>query len=167
VSESGPVGEPGPGGASGPAGPSGPVATPTVPPAARLPLAAIEARVAGGPAILLDPASPAPVDPASAFEVRVSVALRGARLVLLDSQDAIVPASSTSEVQAASRYVLTPGEPLQPGARYLLRLEGVESRLVPADDGRTFEPLALALVTSGEPPPRPPPKKAGKKRSRG
>ncbi len=133
----------------------------------RLPLTAIEARVAGGPPLLLDPASPAPVDPASAFEVRVPVALRGARLVLLDAQDAIVPATSTSEVQAASRYVLTPGEPLQPAARYLLRLEGVESRLVPAADGRTFEPLAVPLVTTGEPAPRPPPRKSGKKRSRG
>lgn len=168
---SGPGAPSGPEDAVAPEGPSGPAdpaaAAAAVPAAARLPLSAIEARVGGGAALLLDPAAPAPVDPGSAFEVRVPIALRGARLVLLDAQDAIVPATSTVEVQAATRLVITPAEPLQPGARYLLRLEGVESRLVPAADGRTFEPLAVPLATTGEPAPRPPPRKAGKRRSRG
>ncbi len=142
-----------------------------MPAAARLPVVAVEARMpgsaAGIPPVALDPATPAVVDPSATFEVRVAAALRGARLVLLDSQDALVPAASDAEVQAASRFTLVPAEPLQPGSRYLLRLEGVASRLVPAADGRTFEPLAVPFTTSGEVPPRPPPKKkAGKKRSR-
>ena len=106
------------------------------------------------------------VDPAATFEVRLGVLARGARLVLLDARDTLVPSSADSEVgPSASRFTLTPMEPLVPGGRYVLRLEGLESRPVKSDGGRAFEPLVVLLQATGEPPPAPP-KKAKKKRGR-
>jgi len=107
-----------------------------------------------------------PVDPASGFEVRSPVSVQAARLVLLDSRDAMVPSTSEAEITpSGSRFVLTPQEPLTPAGRYVLRLEGLESRLVRSSDGRAFEPVAIPFRVSGEPPAAPP-KKAKKKRSR-
>jgi hypothetical protein len=129
-----------------------------------MPLAGAEARIAGAVTAL----SRGPftsVDPASAFEVRVSAPARDARLVLLDAQDVVVPAAVESEVGAESRFTLVPVEPLRPGSAYQLRLEGVGGRLVRSDDGKTFEPLVLSLQILGTPPPRAPPKKAKKKRA--
>jgi hypothetical protein len=78
----------------------------------------------------------------------------------------MVPSTSEAEVgPSGSRFVLTPQEPLTPAGRYVLRLEGLESRLVRSADGRTFEPMVLPFRVSGEPPP-PPPRKPKKKRSR-
>ena len=147
---------------SGPTGAGAPtLAGPTGPPAPTgpfpLPGLVVEARIPGGAgAVPLDPAG-APVDPASTFELRVSAPVRGARLVLLDAQDAMVPAGSEAERGAVSRFTLVPLEPLRPGSRYQLRLEGVESRLVRSEDGRSFEPAAIPLTTTGEPPPKAPP----------
>lgn len=104
------------------------------------------------------------LDPGSTFEIRLPFAARGARLVLLDARDAMVPSSADAEVGATSRFTLVPLEPLLPGSRYVLRLEGLESRLVKSDDGRSFEPLAAPFQVAGEPPPAPP-KKAKKKRT--
>jgi hypothetical protein len=103
------------------------------------------------------------VDPGSTFEVRLPFAARGARLVLLDARDAMVPSSADSEVGTTSRFTLVPLEPLPPGSRHVLRLEGLENRLVISDDGRAFEPLVAPFRVAGEPPPAPP-KKAKKKR---
>jgi hypothetical protein len=129
-----------------------------------LPLASAEARVVGtATALARGPSTP--VDPASAFEVRVSVPARDARLVLLDAQDVVVPAVVESEVGAESRFGLVPVDPLRPGSAYQLRLEGVGGRLVRSDDGKTFEPLVLLVQILGTPPPRAPPKKAKKKRA--
>jgi hypothetical protein len=129
-----------------------------------MPLASAEARVAGTATALARGPSTA-VDPASAFEVRVSAPARDARLVLVDAQDLVVPAVVESEVGAESRFGLVPVEPLRPGSAYLLRLEGVGGRLVQSDDGKSFEPLVLSLQILGTPPPRAPPKKAKKKRA--
>ena len=104
------------------------------------------------------------VDPGSTFEIRLPFAARGARLILLDARDAMVPSSADAEVGATSRFTLVPLEPLLPGSRYVLRFEGLESRLVKSDDGRSFEPLATPFQVAGEPPPAPP-KKAKKKRT--
>ncbi len=163
---------PAPGGApAGPTGATGPAApAPTGPPAlsgpSPLPGLAAEARIpTGGAAVPLDLAG-ASVDPGATFEVRVSAPVRGARLVLLDAQDAMVPSGSEVESGPVSRFTLVPLEPLRPGSRYQLRLEGVESRLVRGDDGRTYEPTAIPIATTGEPPAKPPPRKTGKKRSR-
>ena len=107
--------------------------------------------------------APPLVDPGSTFEVRLPFAARGARLVLLDARDAMVPSSADAEVGTTSRFTLVPLEPLPPGSRHVLRLEGLENRLVISDDGRTFEPLVAPFRVAGEPPPAPP-RKAKKKR---
>jgi hypothetical protein len=156
---------------SGPATP--PVAAPTdsgpgvpaVPaPPPGLPTTAVEARF-GGTATLLQAtgSDPPVVDPGSTFEVRLPFAARGARLVLLDARDAMVPSSSDAQVGATSRFTLVPLEPLVSGSRHVLRLEGLESRLVISGDGRSFEPLVAPFWVAGEPPPAPP-RKAKKKR---
>jgi hypothetical protein len=129
-----------------------------------MPVASAEARAAGTATSLSRGPSSA-VDPASTFEVRVSAPARDARLVLLDAQDVVVPASVDSEVGAESRFTLVPVEPLRPGSSYQLRLEGLGGRLVRSDDGKGFEPLVLSLQILGTPPPRAPPKKAKKKRA--
>jgi hypothetical protein len=161
---------------SAPSGPTPPVAAPAdsgpaVPPAPGvpvpppgLPTTAVEARF-GVTATPLQAAGSDPpvVDPGSTFEVRLPFAARGARLVLLDARDGMVPSSSDAQVGATSRFTLVPFEPLQPGSRHVLRLEGLESRLVISGDGRSFEPLVAPFRVAGEPPPAPP-KKAKKKR---
>jgi hypothetical protein len=112
------------------------------------------------------PDASALVDPAASFEVRLPTAVRGARVVLLDARDAVVPSNESAEVGGStSRFTLVPVEPLTPGSRYVLRVEGLESRMVKSDDGRAFEPLVVPFRVSGEPPPAPP-KKAKKKRPR-
>jgi hypothetical protein len=106
------------------------------------------------------------VDPGSTFEVRLGFAARGSRLVLLDARDTMVPSGSDAEVGGSgSRFTLVPLEPLTPGSRYVLRLEGLDSRMVKSDDGRDFEPLVVPFQIAGEPPPAPP-KKVKKKRAR-
>jgi hypothetical protein len=153
-----PVGAPtGPVTATGPAAvvPAGPVP---------MPLSSAEARSEAG-ATALAPGAAATVEPASTFEVRIASPVRGARLVLLDPQDLVVPATVESEVgPSGSRFTLVPQEPLRPGGAYLLRLEGLDGRLVRSAGDGIFEPLALPLRVSGTPPPRAPPKKAKKKR---
>ena len=165
--QAGEAGAPGPSGqaaqADSPAPPPAAPAPPAAPPS--LPVVAVEARLgAAATAIPVDGPSVPTIDPGSTFEVRLPFAVRGARLVLLDARDAMVPSSAETEVGAASRFTLVPLEPLLPGSRHVLRLEGVETRLVKADDGRSFEPLAAPFRVSGEPPPAPP-KKAKKKRT--
>jgi hypothetical protein len=128
-----------------------------------MPLASAQALHAGS-ATSLSPGVAVAVEPASSFEVRIAAPARDARLVLLDAQDVLVPATVEAEVGLQSRFVLVPLEPLRPGSGYLLRLEGLGTRLVRSDDGRSFEPLMLPLLTTGSPPPRAPPKKAPKKR---
>jgi hypothetical protein len=90
--------------------------------------------------------------------------VRGARLVLFDAQDSMVPSASDIEVGAESRFTLVPLEALRPGSSYVLRLEGISGRLVSADGGRSFEPATFPLETSGSPPPRPPSRQAKKRR---
>ncbi len=152
---------------SAPAAGSGPAAPaePAIPlPPQGLPVTAVEARF-GVTAMPLQGAGSAPplVDPGSTFEVRLPFAARGARLVLLDARDAMVPSSADAEVGTTSRFTLVPLEPLPPGSRHVLRLEGLENRLVISDDGRTFEPLVAPFRVAGEPAPAPP-RKAKKKR---
>ena len=136
--------------------------SPGPPPA--MPLLAAEARV-GDAAIALAPGPASTVEPGSRFEVRIATRVRDARLVLLDAQDLLVPATVEAEIGASgSRFTLLPQEPLRPGGAYLLRLEGLDGRLVRSGADGSFEPLAIPLRVSGTPPSRPPPKKAKKKR---
>ncbi len=152
------------------AAPSGPAASPVppvapaaTPPAAPLPVAAAEAHVPGA-VVALSPGAPTSIEPASTFEVRVGVPVRGARLVLLDAQDVMVPSASQVEVGQASKLTLVPEETLRPGSTYTLRLEGLAGRLVASDGGAAYEPAVFALQTTGTPPPKPAPKKARKRR---
>jgi hypothetical protein len=163
---------PGATGPSGPEpglpGPSGPAAaTPAVPPPpAPLPVSSIEARVGTVALVLPVDGNPEPVDPAATFEVRLGVAAPGTRLVLLDARDAMVPSTGDAEIGGGlSRFTLVPHETLVPGARYVLRIEGLDSRAVRSVDGRSFEPVAVVFRVAGE-PPAPPPKKVKKKRAR-
>jgi hypothetical protein len=128
-----------------------------------MPLASAQALHAGA-ATPLSPSVAVPVEPASSFEVRIGAPARDARLVLLDAQDVQVPATVEAEVGFESRFVLVPLEPLRPGSAYLLRLEGLGTRLVRTDGGRSFEPLVLPLQTTGSPPARVPQRKAPRKR---
>jgi hypothetical protein len=159
-------GSTGPSGPTAPTGPTGPIAEPAVPPAPPvLPTTAVEARL-GDNVVAIAPDASALIEPAASFEVRLPIAVRGARLVLLDARDAVVPSNESAEVGgSASRFTLVPMEPLTPGSRYVLRVEGLDSRLVRSVDGRAFEPLAIPFRVAGEPPPAPP-KKAKKKRPR-
>ena len=156
-----------PGRESAAPGPSGPpvAAEPAVPPPPpALPVSSVEIRLGETSAPLASDGSTL-VDPGATFDVRLPFAARGARLILLDARDSMVPSNSEVEVGgSASRFTLVPMEPLTPGSRHVLRIEGLESRLVSSDDGRAFEPLALPFRVAGEPPP-PPPKKAKKKRA--
>jgi hypothetical protein len=106
------------------------------------------------------------VDPSATFDLRLPFAARAARLVLLDARDNLVPSDSDTEVGGStSRFTLVPVEPLTPASRYVLRIEGLESRMVRSDDGRTFEPLAFPFLVAGDPPPAPP-RKVKRKRTR-
>lgn len=128
-----------------------------------MPLASAQALHAGT-ATPLSPGVTVAVEPASSFEIRVASPARDARFVLLDAQDVQVPATVEAEVGSESRFILVPLEPLRPGSAYLLRLEGLGTRLVRSDGGRSFEPLVLPVQVTGSPPQRAPPKKALKKR---
>jgi hypothetical protein len=100
------------------------------------------------------------IDPASSFKLEVAVHLIDGRLALLDDHDAMVASSGTMELGSAwTRYQLTPGEPLSPGATYTLRLDGASSRDAHDPAGRAFTPVKLQLLIAGErlpPPPRRP-----------
>lgn len=128
-----------------------------------MPLAGAQALHAGT-TTALSPGVAAAVEPGSSFEVRIAGTARDARLVLLDAQDVQVPATVEAEVGSESRFLLVPLDPLRPGSAYLLRLEGLGTRLVRSDGGRSFEPLVLPVQVTGSPPPRAPPRKALKKR---
>ena len=129
-----------------PAPPPGPVA---------MPLAGAQALHAGT-ATPLSPGVAVEVEPASSFEVHIAAPARDARLVLLDARDVQVPSTVEAEVGSESRFLLVPIDPLRPGGAYLLRLEGLGTRLVRSDDGRSFEPLVLPLQIIGSPPSRAP-----------
>ncbi len=167
--------------APAPSGPTGPgtssatsdSATPASPadlPPGPLPVASVEVRT--GELVVAVPVgtpgrhAPVAVEPGATFDIRVSAPLQDARLVLLDAQDAIVPSTGGADVDAGTRFHLAPSEPLRAAGRYLLRIEGLENRMVRSTAGQRFEPFALLLVVSGEPPPRAPPKKGATKRRR-
>lgn len=158
--------------------PAAPAVTPTVAatPAATAPPAVV---AAASPAALVlsatavEPTGPAPlsagaetvVDPAASFTVDVSVALPDARLVLLDAQEAHVPATHVREVGTATRFSLSPASPLVPASRYLLRIEGGAGRELRDARGAELAPLTFAVLVAGTPPP-PEPKPAPRKRRR-
>ncbi|HYQ80396.1 MAG TPA: hypothetical protein VEP68_02785 [Anaeromyxobacteraceae bacterium] len=162
---------PRPGGDGGPApevapAPSGPQAAasggeparPATP--AVLPLLSAEAVLPDGSALPLSRDAVTAVDPSARFRLEVGARLTEARLSLLDAQEAMVAADGAVEAAATTRFTLTPAAPLRPGSSYTLRLEGAEGRLLSAEGGGTWEPLSLALRTSGA---LPAPQRKGKR----
>lgn len=89
----------------------------------------------------------------ASFRVEAAAALRDARLVLYDAQDALVPAVESAEIgSVASRFQVHPSGRLQPGSHYLLRLEGAASRELRDLSGSAYRALEFRLATAGEPP---------------
>jgi hypothetical protein len=104
------------------------------------------------------------VDPGAAFEITVGIHVADGRLALHDEADAMVASTGTTELgDSTSHYRLVPDQPLQPGSRYFLRLDGAVSREPHGADGRACAPLVLQLRTSGE-RPAPPKKRRGSRR---
>jgi hypothetical protein len=105
------------------------------------------------------------VDPASTFRVVLSARIADARLLLLDADDAAVPAKETREVGTVTTLTLAPASPLRPGSRYALRLDGARTRDLHDEAGAAHAPFTLPVLAAGTPPPpEPPPKPAPKKR---
>jgi hypothetical protein len=102
------------------------------------------------------------VDPGSGFRVEVAARIADARLILLDAQESLVPASGTTEVGSSTRFTLVPSAALRPGASYTLRLDGVAGREFHDDSGRGYRPLSLPLRATGQPAAPSRTKKRGK-----
>jgi hypothetical protein len=132
------------------------------PPATALPIREALALEPGGP-LALAPASENVVDAATTFRVEVPIALDDLRLVLVDAQDALVPASATREIGAVTHLALSPTRPLVPASRYVLRVEGAAGREARDAHGAVYLPAAFPLIVAGDPPPPPP---APKRRTR-
>ncbi|HZY04440.1 MAG TPA: hypothetical protein VFF02_13165 [Anaeromyxobacteraceae bacterium] len=129
-----------------------------------LPLLSAEAVLRDGSAVPLSRDAVTAVDPSARFRVEVGARLSDARLSLLDGQDAMVPSDGTTEATATTRFTLAPSAPLRPGSSYTLRLEGAEGRLLAGQGGGTWEPVSLALRTTGAAPA--PQRKAKRRRGR-
>ncbi|WP_041453431.1 Ig-like domain-containing protein [Anaeromyxobacter dehalogenans] len=105
------------------------------------------------------------VDPGAHFRLDLTVASADARLVLLDPNDAAVAAAGTHDVGATTRLTLSPSEPLRPGSRYTLRLDGATTREFHDAAGKAYAPAGLTVLIAGTPPP-PEPKPQPAKRKR-
>jgi hypothetical protein len=122
-------------------------------PTVTTPIVSAEAQTEAG-SLPLSVGAETLVDPAARFRVTLSVASRDARLALLDAADAHVPASGTTEVAGGTTVLtLAPSEPLRPGGRYQLRVDGATGRALTSEDGRAFGPASLAVVAAGTPAP--------------
>src|SRR5512140_2835403 len=105
------------------------------------------------------------VEPDARFRVELREASHDARLLLLNAADAAVPSTASHEIGDLTHLTLSPTEPLVPGSRYTLRLDGAVGRELHAGD-RAYLPGLYPLRVAGEPPPPPPPRKKGKKARR-
>jgi hypothetical protein len=147
-----------------------PTPTPTVPepqpPASPSPLPVTAAVAAGsGQDLALSRDDVTLVDPGAAFRIDVAAHVADGRLSLHDEQDAMVASTGTTELGATwTKYQLVPVEPLRPGTRYALHLDGATTREPHDAGGRAFAPLVVKLKTTGDRPPSP--KKPQAKRHR-
>jgi hypothetical protein len=137
---------------------------PTIPPASKLLRGAIALEPTGTELPLLRDDETV-IDPAATFRLELAAATPDARLVLLDRNDAIVPSKGSREIGAVTRFTLAPAEPLVPGSRYVLRLDGVRTRELHDAAGTAYAPFTLTVLVAGTPPP-PEPKPAKRKRGR-
>ncbi len=89
----------------------------------------------------------------SRFEVELP-RLADFRVRLLDEADRAVASTDRAQVFSQRlRYQLVPNEPLTPGSRYALVVDGLRADLATDDHGRAFERVRIELKTSGERPP--------------
>lgn len=101
------------------------------------------------------------------FQVEVPVALREARLALLDADGAMVPAAGGAELGASwTRFHLAPDAPLVPGSRYALQIDGAVERNLKDAAGRAYVPARWSLLTAGEKPKGEPKKQKSSRRKR-
>jgi hypothetical protein len=157
-----PAGAPPPQPAAGDPPPAPAPQPPPAPSAAKL-LRAARAVEPAGAELPLSAREETVVDPAATFRLELGAALEDARLVLLDKDDAIVPSKGSREIAATTTFTLAPAEPLVPGSRYVLRVDGARSRELHDAAGVAYAPFTLALLVAGE-PPKPEPKPAPKKK---
>jgi hypothetical protein len=97
----------------------------------------------------------------SRFEVELP-RLADFRVRLLDEADRAVASTDRAQIAERSRYQLVPSEPLTPGSRYALVIDGLRADLATDDRGRAFERLRVELKTRGEKPPSAKRAKSGK-----
>ncbi len=79
--------------------------------------------------------------------------LKDFRVRLFDDSDKAVPSGDRSEATSESvRYLLTPAEPLTPGSRYALLVDGLSEDLPKDSAGRSYQLVRIELKTAGEKP---------------
>jgi hypothetical protein len=107
------------------------------------------------------------VSPDSRFEVDLP-RLADFRVRLLDEGERAVASTDRASLTERLRYELAPEEPLAPGSRYALVVDGLKAELATDEQGRAYELLRLELRTSGEKPRAPSKRpKPGKPRKHG
>ncbi len=106
------------------------------------------------------------VAPESVFEVELPH-LADVRVRLFDDAERAVPSSDRLELGQPTRYRLAPSEPLVPGSRYTLAIDGLKADLPTDPSGRTYNALRLPFRTSGEKPEAPAAKPAKAKKKPG
>jgi hypothetical protein len=106
----------------------------------------------------------AEVAPESVFEVELPH-LADVRVRLFDDAERAVPSSDRLELGQPTRYRLAPTEPLVPGSRYTLAIDGLKGDLPTDPAGRAYNAVRLPLRTSGE-KPEPPAAKAAKSKKK-
>jgi hypothetical protein len=119
--------------------------------------------------VKLVPDVEAVIDSGSTFRLELSTGSADARLLLLDASDALVAASGTHEVGAATRLTLSPSAPLRPASKLALRIDGATTRELHDAAGAAYGPVTFPILVAGSPPPpeeKPKAKPQRKKRRR-
>jgi len=107
------------------------------------------------------------IPPGARFEVEMP-RLADVRVRLFDANDRAVESNDTMEIGDATRYSLQPAEPLVPGSKYSLLVDGLQSEMPKDHEGREYDLVRWELKTAGEKPaPAPKTKAKGSKRRRG
>ncbi len=113
--------------------------------------AKLRALTSGEPRDLVRGGANEDLSPEARFEIDLP-RLADFRVRLLDESDRVVASSDRAELGERLRYQLAPSEPLAPGSRFALVVDGLKSDLPSDDQGRPYELLRIELKTSGEKP---------------
>jgi len=150
--------------------PPSPTATSTAAPAPtlpELPVTAANATTTAHREQALGRAELTVIEIGAQFNVEVPVALRDARLSLLDGDGAMVPGAGGAELGASwTRFHLAPDSPLVPGSRYALQIDGAVERNLKDASGHAYVPARWSLLTAGEKPKAEPKKQKSHRRKR-